>query len=409
MDTNKARKHDVIVIGSGAAGLSAALVLARARVNVLVIDSGEPRNSPAAHMHGFVSRDGMPPQEFLESGRREVRSYGANFESSTVTAIDRRYEGGFDVTLADATVHTARALLIATGLKDQLPETPGLRPLWGSLVNHCPYCHGHEVCDQAIAVIGGLAREMSLKQAALLRRYSDRVDFISNGIQLTSIERHRLEAFGVRIIDGAVSRISAEAEVSIQIELTDQRTLSYDAGFIAPVTQPSDQLLRSLGCEVDSATGLIAADPAGQTSQPGVWAAGNVVTPSAQVITAAGAGSVSAIAINGWLLQKDLDVAAAKTRTNTNLRDGARTKPKNKPAGPPSVHVRAVITWIAIFPLVTLGFFAIAPFAAEWPPVLRAFVLSIVVVPVAVYLVVPQLMKIHKALTSKRNQLLGKV
>ncbi|MCY7288432.1 MAG: NAD(P)/FAD-dependent oxidoreductase [Cryobacterium sp.] len=304
-------QHDVIVIGAGAAGLSAALVLARARADVLVIDAGEPRNAPAAHMHGFVSRDGMPPAEFLATGRREVSSYGGTIESSTVAAIDRREDGGFDVALAGAAVHSARALLIATGLKDDLPDIPGVRERWGSVVHHCPYCHGREVSDQALGVIGGPAREMSLKQAGLLRRYSDRVDFITNGIDLTTVERHRLEAFGVRIVDGAVSRLAGEADVQVDITLTDGQTVRCDAVFIAPVPLPTDDLLRSIGCEADPTTGLIAVDAAGQTSQPGVWAAGNVVTPSAQVITAAGAGSASAIAINGWLLQKDLDTASA--------------------------------------------------------------------------------------------------
>jgi len=294
-------QHDVIVIGAGAAGLSAALVLARARADVLVIDAGQPRNAPAAQMHGFVSRDGMPPAEFLATGRREVISYGGSIESSTVTAIDRREDGGFDVALAGAAVHTARALLIATGLKDDLPGIPGVRERWGSLVHHCPYCHGREVSGQAIGVIGGLAREMSLKQAGLLRRYSDRVDFITNGIELTTIERHQFEAFGVRIVDGTVSRLAGEADGHVDITLTDGHTVRRDAVFIAPVPRPTDDLLRSLGCAVDPATGLIAVDAAGQTSQPGVWAAGNVVTPSAQVITAAGAGSASALAINGWL------------------------------------------------------------------------------------------------------------
>ncbi len=303
--------HDVIIIGAGAAGLSAGLVLARARASVLLLDAGEPRNAPAAHMHGFLTRDGMAPAEFLAVGRREATASGATIEPATVRGIERRDDGGFDVTLAGGTVEVTRTLLVATGLKDELPGIPGVSERWGALVHHCPYCHGYEVRDRSIGVIGGAAREMSLKQAGLLRRYSDRVTLLTNGIELTPAERHYLGAFGIRIVDGTVSRLSGEVDGPVAVSLDDGHSLECEAVFIAPVPRPTDDLLRSLGCEADPRTGLVAVDAAGQTSVPGVWAAGNVVTPSAQVITAAGAGSASAIAINGWLLQQDIVAASA--------------------------------------------------------------------------------------------------
>ena len=310
MTKKLSKQHDVIVIGAGVAGLSAALVLARARADVLVIDAGEPRNAPASHMHGFVSRDGISPAEFLATGRQEVSKYGGTIEHSKVSAISRRADGKFDVTFLDAKTAIARSVLIATGLKDELPDIPGVREHWGSLVNHCPYCHGREVSAQKIAVIGGHAREMSIKQAGLLRSYSERVDFITNGIVLTVLERQRLEAFGVKIIDGIVSRLAEEAVGALNIALADGQNVWCEAIFIAPIPRPTNDLLLSLECEVDESTGLVVVDSAGQTSQPGVWAAGNVVTPSAQVITAAGAGSTSAIAINGWLVGQNIDAAS---------------------------------------------------------------------------------------------------
>jgi thioredoxin reductase len=303
------KQHEVIVIGAGAAGLSAALVLARAWVDVLVIDAGEPRNATAEHMHVFVSQDGISPAEFLAIGRREVKSYGGIFSSSTVTSIHRSQDGTFDLLLANDEPHTARTLLFATGLKDELPDIPGLQLRWGSQVHHCPYCHGREVSDQKITVIGGLAKEMSLKQCGLLRRYSERVDFITNGIEMTDNERQRLEAFGVRIVEGTVSRLVGEAGDPLDLELVNGQVIRCDAVFIAPLPRPTVNLPLSLGCKIDSLTGFLAADAAGQTSQPGIWAAGNVVSQNAQVISAAGAGSTSAMAINGWLLQKDLDEA----------------------------------------------------------------------------------------------------
>ena len=308
---NEKRHHDVIIIGGGAAGLSAGLVLTRARADVLLIDAGQPRNAPAEHMHGFVSRDGMPPQDFLTVGRSEVTSYGGRFVTASVVAIEPSADASFRVTFADGTVETSRALLVATGLVDELPDIAGVAERWGTLIHHCPYCHGHEVRERRIAVIGGLQREMSLRQAGLLRRYSDNVTLITNGIELSSAELHRLIAFGIAVVDGAVSQLLGAPGALDAVDLIDGSAVECDAAFIAPRQAPRDTLLKSLGCQLDPDTGLVVADGFGQTSVPGVWAAGNVVTPTAQVITAAGAGSAAAIAINGWLLQQDLDAASA--------------------------------------------------------------------------------------------------
>lgn len=303
--------HDVIILGAGAAGLSAALVLARAQAAVLLVDAGNPRNAAAAEMHGFLSRDGMNPAELLAIGRDEVVRSGGVVQPASVDAISGDAEQGFTVHLADGSRAFARALLAATGLSDELPALPGVRERWATHVHHCPYCHGYEVRNQAIAVLGGEASAMSIKQAGLLRRYSDRVTFATNGIELTDAERARLEAFGVRIVDGsATGLVGAEGELD-GIALADDRIIACDTVFIAPRMIANDQLLRSLGCVVDEKSGFVAVDAMGQSSVPGVWAAGNVVNPGAQVITAAGAGSAAAIAINGWLLEKDLDLASA--------------------------------------------------------------------------------------------------
>ena len=303
--------HDVIIIGGGAAGLSAGLVLARAQADVVLIDAGEPRNAPATEMHGFLSRDGVPPSEFLEMGRQEFVGYGGIIRAATVVAVARSDDDQFSLTFRDGSTQTARALLVATGLTDELPLIPGVRERWGTLVHHCPYCHGFEVLGKTITVLGGQNKEFSLKQAGLLRRFSEDVTFVSNGLDLSKGEQGRLEAFGVRVIHGVVSHLIGQPGFLGGVGLTDGATVPCEAVFIAPRPRQNDALLRSLGCDVDAASGLITVDQFGHTSVPGVWAAGNVVTPSAQVITAAGAGSASAIAINGWLLQKDLDAAFA--------------------------------------------------------------------------------------------------
>ena len=148
-------RYDVAVIGGGAAGLSAALVLARARRRVLVVDAGSPRNAPATHMHGFLSRDGLPPGELLALGRTEVKSYGGDILTGAATELVRDRREGFRLLVADGQRISARRVLVTTGLRDELPDIPGLRERWARDVLHCPNCHGHEVRDRRLGVIGG--------------------------------------------------------------------------------------------------------------------------------------------------------------------------------------------------------------------------------------------------------------
>jgi thioredoxin reductase len=162
--------YDVVVIGGGAAGLSGALTLARARRSVLVVDAGSPRNAPAEGVHGFLTRDGITPAELVAIGRQEVARYGA--EVVVGEAVAARREGdGFEVTLGDGTSVGARRLLVTTGLVDELPDVAGVRERWGKDVVHCPYCHGWEVRDQAIGVLGTSAR--AAHQALLFRQWSN--------------------------------------------------------------------------------------------------------------------------------------------------------------------------------------------------------------------------------------------
>lgn len=300
--------RDVVIIGAGAAGLTAGIVLARARADVLVVHDGRPRNAPAAHMHGFVSRDGADPAEFLAIGREEVARYGGELTAATVVGAARD-DGGFRVSLDTGAVVHARAVLVATGLTDELPEIAGLRERWGSAVHHCPHCHGYEVRGQELVVIGGAVPAMTLHQAALLRRYSEHVTLCPNGMDVPDVERGRLRAFGVRIVDGAVARLVGGEGGLAGVEFADGGVRKCDSVFVAPRPRPNDGILRALGCESDPATGWVAVDASGATSVPGVWAAGNVTNPRAQVVTAAGEASAAAIAMTAWLLEGDIDAA----------------------------------------------------------------------------------------------------
>ena len=295
--------YDVVVAGGGAAGLSAALVLGRARRRVAVVDAGAPRNAPAAHLQGFLSRDGMPPGDLLAAGRAEVSGYGVELVEDQVAGI----EAGFFVRLAGGQVLKARRILVATGVRDELPDIPGVRQRWGRDLLHCPYCHGWEVRDQPIGVLG--TQPGSLQHAQLVRQWSDDVVFFVHAYGLTAAERVQLEARGVRVVIGAVARLVVEDDRLAGVELADGRVIARTAVFIRPGNLPhADGLLTGLGCEVNEA-GFVTVDATGRTSTSGVWAAGNVVDPRAQVITSAGAGSAAAIAINADLVHEDVERA----------------------------------------------------------------------------------------------------
>jgi thioredoxin reductase len=295
--------YDVVIVGGGAAGLSAALLLGRARRRVAVVDAGEPRNAPAAALHGFLSRDGMAPAGLLAEGRREVTGYDVEIIEDRVVAA----EPGFDVRLAGGRVLTARQLLVTTGLRDELPDVPGLAQLWGSDVVACPYCHGYEVRDQPLGVLASGA--VATMKALLVRNWSADVVLFPGTEPLAPPDLDRLAARGIRVEPGEVTRVLAEDGKLAGVEVAG-RTVPRTALFVQPAFVPADTLLRDLGCEVTE-QGWVRVDHTGATSVPGVWAAGNVVDPMAQLITAAGAASAAAGMINHELVMADAQDAVA--------------------------------------------------------------------------------------------------
>jgi thioredoxin reductase len=294
---------DVLVIGGGAAGLSAALVLSRARRAVLVVDSGTPRNAPASHMHGFLSRDGLPPGELLAVGRDEVRGYGATVLDGAVTELAPAGSAGFSVLLADGQRFSARRVLVATGLRDELPDIAGLRERWARDVLHCPYCHGHEVSDQQLGVLGGSPD--AVRYAQIIRQWSPDVVFFTPEGLLTADERSQLAARAIGIVEGTVKAVLIEDDQLCGVEMSDGRRVPRVALFVPPRFVPNNDLLVGLGCDIDE-TGWVVTDGGGRTTVPGAWVAGNVANPRAQVITAAGEGSAAAIAINADLVDEDV-------------------------------------------------------------------------------------------------------
>ncbi|SFC65204.1 Thioredoxin reductase [Nocardioides terrae] len=313
--------YDVVVVGGGAAGLSAALVLTRARRGVAVVDAGQPRNAPAAHMQGFLGSDGLAPTELLAAGRAEVTRYGGQLVSGTVASItacprtsahDRR---GFEVVLADGSALRARRVLVTTGLRDDIPDTPGVQERWGRDLLHCPYCHGYEVRDQPLGVLAGgpVFIEDALAHAHLIRQWSDDVVFFANGGSLTVAQREQLVARAIGLVETPVARLVVEDGRLSGVELEGGQVVPRTAVFVRPQFVPNDTLLTGLGCETGQ-NHWVTVDATGRTSVPGVWAAGNAVNPRAQVITAAGEGSAAAIAINNDLVDEDLPITVANFR-----------------------------------------------------------------------------------------------
>jgi thioredoxin reductase len=297
--------YDVAVIGGGAAGLSAALVLSRARRAVAVIDAGQPRNAPAAHLHGFLSRDGVAPSQLLATGRAEIAGYGGHLVSGEVTDVYRT-DTGFRVHRTDGEPLTARRLLVTTGLHDVLPDVEGARDRWGRDLLHCPYCHGYEVRDQPLGVLGGT--QNAVEHALLVRQWSADLVYFAHGDALTDADSARLAARAVDIVVGRVTRLVVADDRLVGVALEDGRVVPRIAVFTRPRMVANSALLDALGAAADD-RGWVRANVTGRTTAPGVYVAGNVANPRGQVITAAGEGSAAAIAINADLTDEDVALA----------------------------------------------------------------------------------------------------
>ena len=298
--------YDVIVIGGGAAGLSAAVALARSRRSVLVIDAGEPRNAPAEGVHNFLSRDGIAPRDLVAAGRAEVRHYGGEVRVGRVGAA-QRLANGFAVTLDDGDRLVARRLVVTTGVVDELPDIDGLREHWGRHVLHCPYCHGWEVRDHAIGVIA--SGSASVHQALLFSQLSDETTLMTHSFDPDQKARVLLDGAGVTVLDGTVRVVEADGDVLAGLRLGDGSLLPVQAVVVSPRSVAASPLLSALGIEtVAHPSGFgdqVVVDPTGQSSVPGVYVAGNLADIAIQVMGAAAAGTRAGAAVNADLVMTD--------------------------------------------------------------------------------------------------------
>lgn len=308
---------DVAVIGGGAAGLSAAVVLGRSRRTVAVIDAGQPRNAPADGVHGFLTRDGMSPQDLVAAGRAEVEHYGGRLIDVEAVSARQADGAGFEVGLAVGGVVRARRLVVTTGLVDDLPTVAGVRERWGRDVLHCPYCHGWEVRDQPVGVLG--TGPSAFHQTMLFAQLTpDLVLFTHTAPPLSDEQAEQLAARGVRVVDGAVTGLDVTDDRLTGVQLADGSLVPRSALVIATRLTARSTVLESLGLRpTPHPTGMgehIAADATGATEIPGVWVAGNVTDLLAQVVTSAAQGAAAAAAVNADLITEDTRKAVAAHR-----------------------------------------------------------------------------------------------
>lgn len=306
--------YDVAVIGGGAAGLNGALALARARRSVVVVDAGDPRNAPAAHVHNYLGREGSTPAELYGTGRAEVSGYGGTVLQGDTATIRRDADGLFRVLLTDGRELRARRILAASGVRDRLPELPGLAERWGSTVLHCPYCHGWEVRDKAIGILA-VDMDAAMHQALLWRQISaDVVVFLHTAGEPEPAQAEQLAARGIRTVAGPVEGVERQADV----RLSDGRLVERDALVVLTYLEARAGYLAGLGLEpAEQFMGKLAfgtsipADPTGATPVPGVYAAGNLAVPMAQVIASASSGLMAGAAINADLVAEETGLAVA--------------------------------------------------------------------------------------------------
>jgi thioredoxin reductase/SAM-dependent methyltransferase len=316
------RHCDVAIIGGSAAGLAAALQLGRQRRSVIVVDAGEPRNAPAAHMHSYLGREGDPSSSLISAGREEVRSYGGEVLADGATRVTRPDEDLFRVELASGHSIVARRVLAATGLIDELPDIEGLAEHWGGDVIHCPFCHGFEVRDQRIVHV--VTHQMGLHTAGLFRQLSGQLTVVIHGAtDVDTSELDTLRGSGVDVRHGPVSRIVAGTDGHVTaVELADCERIDADAVVVGPRFRVRAEPFAALGLQpMAHPSGLgdfVLTDATGETTVPGLYAAGNVTDPSQQVLQAAAHGSRVGAMISFSLAHDDIQ---ARTRPSAGEDD----------------------------------------------------------------------------------------
>ncbi|MBZ0289919.1 MAG: NAD(P)/FAD-dependent oxidoreductase [Anaerolineae bacterium] len=289
----------MVIVGGGPAGLSAGLILGRFRRSVLICDSQQPRNAKSTGVHGFLTRDGILPDEFRRIAHEQLTPY-STVEFHTREVVDIvRHDGYFNVQFQDGTSAPTKKVLFATGVKDILPPVEGLDAMFGKSVFHCPYCHGWEARDQAIAILGN--GEGAIHFAALLHSLSSDMVICTNGpSEISADDRRQLDRLGIGVVETPILRLKGQDTTLEGLVFADGSELRRDAIFVRPAQEQHSSLPAQLGCTITE-QGLVAVDEQGKTSIEGVYAAGDLASPKQQVLYAASAGAFAAAMINSEL------------------------------------------------------------------------------------------------------------
>jgi thioredoxin reductase len=296
---------DVVIVGGGPAGLSAALILGRCRRSVLICDTGRPRNAASQALHGYLTRDGIPPSEFLALGRSDL----AKYDTVRLTAVGAAAAvceavGRFKVTLEDGEVVIARKLLIATGVVDTLPEIDGIREFYGRSVFHCPYCDGWELRDQPIAVYGQGSRALGLSLE--LTAWSRDLVLCTDGpCEIDGEGLAKLERNGIAVREDRVTALEGRDGILERLVFEHGDPLPRRAMFFTTGQSQQSELARHLGCAMND-KGTVATGKYETTHLPGLFVAGDASRAVQWVIVAAAEGAEAAFAINTDLLKEDL-------------------------------------------------------------------------------------------------------
>jgi thioredoxin reductase len=295
--------HDVIIIGGSFAGLAAAIQLGRARRSVLVIDAGQPRNRFATHAHGLLGFDGASPQTILTTTRNQLATY------PTVTILNDAVTSGqhdgdlFTIATTSGTTHTARRLILASGVTDVLPDLPGIHERWGQSVFHCPYCHGYEVRDQPLGILA--TSDLAMHQAQLVRDWtSDLTVFTMPGVTFTPEQQETLTRLGIRFETRPVVALSGDAPHLAGVILNDGSEIPVHGLFVASRVIQTNPLIRQLGIDItESAMGeTIATTGHNQTSIPGIFAAGDAAVLPHSLSLAIASGMMAGVAAHRSLV-----------------------------------------------------------------------------------------------------------
>ncbi len=294
---------DVIIVGAGPAGSSAAMVLARMRRKVLIIDDGQPRNQLSHGMHNYLSRDGALPSEFLRMAHKELEAYGIQHICARALSARRLGDHGFEVSDNRGERHLSKRLLLATGVSDTVPDIPGMQEMWGKGVYHCPFCDGYELCDKNIGLYA--KRYNGFGMAMALKQLSTSVTLFTDGRgYLTAEQRRQLEGRGIKVISTKVARLSCSNDRLTCVTLQDGNDVPCDAVFVHNGHRVNNEILVQLGARMSS-KGAAITNRKQQCSIPGLYVAGDAAIDMHFVVVAAAEGAKAGVTVHDDLLHAE--------------------------------------------------------------------------------------------------------